>query len=237
LAKKRLIEVSIWQDSWFLGLTNEEQRMFLFLLTSNYLLESGFCEIPKIVLKTYFGHNFTKIAKKLKPKVYYDEEQSLFFIVNFAGKNTKSPNILKAISNDLIKYKDNYLINVFVEKYSKYLLFKDICNGYERVSKPSNDNEYEYDNDCDNEEDKEKKHKYGEYKNVLLTDTQLKKLQDKFKGKTNEVIKNLDEGIEMKGYKYNDHYLAILKWNKENIEQEKTDYSAITSKFKIEKGE
>jgi DNA-binding MarR family transcriptional regulator len=84
-------------------------------------------------------------------------------------------------------------------------------------------------------EPKEKKHKYGEYKNVLLTDTQLKKLQDKFKGKTNEVIKNIDEGIEMKGYKYKDHYLAILKWNKENIEQEKTDYSAITSKFKIKK--
>jgi 5-methylcytosine-specific restriction endonuclease McrA len=54
------------------------------------------------------------------------------------------------------------------------------------------------------------KHKYGEYKNVLLTDDEYEKLSDKVN--RDAMIKKLDEGIELKGYKYKSHYLAILKW-------------------------
>lgn len=56
-----------------------------------------------------------------------------------------------------------------------------------------------------------KKHKYGEYKHVLLTDDDLKYLKNKY---TNyeELIKYLDEYIEMKGYKAKNHKLAIEKW-------------------------
>ncbi len=59
--------------------------------------------------------------------------------------------------------------------------------------------------------DKKEKHKYGEYKNVLLTDEELEKLKDRFFD-WEEKISQLDEGIELKGYKYKSHYLAILKW-------------------------
>ena len=58
---------------------------------------------------------------------------------------------------------------------------------------------------------KPKKHKYGEYNNVLLTDDELQKLKDKFFDWESK-IENLSQGIEMKGYKYKNHYLAILKW-------------------------
>lgn len=64
-------------------------------------------------------------------------------------------------------------------------------------------------------ENKKEKHKYGEYKNVLLTDEEYSKLIDKFgENKAQEKIKNMDESIEMKGYKYKSHYLAILNWDK-----------------------
>lgn len=56
------------------------------------------------------------------------------------------------------------------------------------------------------------KHKYGEYQNVLLTDEEYNKLKEKFKENVNDVIKELDEGIEQYGYKYKSHYLTILKW-------------------------
>jgi hypothetical protein len=55
------------------------------------------------------------------------------------------------------------------------------------------------------------KHKYGEYKNVLLTDDEYAKLQDKLPD-YDKWIETLSEGIELKGYKYKSHYLAILKW-------------------------
>ena len=60
-------------------------------------------------------------------------------------------------------------------------------------------------------EEKEVKHKYGEYKNVLLKDSELIKLKQDHPN-WEELIKCLDEYIEMKGAKYKSHYLAIKKW-------------------------
>ena len=56
-----------------------------------------------------------------------------------------------------------------------------------------------------------KKHKYGEYQNVLLLDTDIEKLKAKFTD-WQERIEQMSKGIELKGYKYKNHYLAILKW-------------------------
>ena len=69
-------------------------------------------------------------------------------------------------------------------------------------------------NQNQNQNQKEHKYIYGEYKHVRLTTDQYQKLQERFKEKTEEWIRKLDEGIETKGYKYKNHYLAILKWEK-----------------------
>lgn len=55
------------------------------------------------------------------------------------------------------------------------------------------------------------KHKYGEYKNVLLKDDELEKLKKEYSN-YEDLIKYLDEYIEMKGYKAKSHYLCIKKW-------------------------
>ena len=63
--------------------------------------------------------------------------------------------------------------------------------------------------------EKPKKHKYGEYKHVLLTEEEYRRLVDEFGiSEANDMIKNLDEGIEMKGYKYKNHNLVLRKWRK-----------------------
>lgn len=58
------------------------------------------------------------------------------------------------------------------------------------------------------------KHKnvYGEFKNVLLTETEYQKLTDKFDDRVPELIEKLSAGIESKGYKYKSHYATILNW-------------------------
>lgn len=58
---------------------------------------------------------------------------------------------------------------------------------------------------------KASKQKYGEYNNVLLKDEELQKLQKDYQN-WEELIKYLDEYIEMKGYKAKSHYLCIKKW-------------------------
>jgi hypothetical protein len=75
-----------------------------------------------------------------------------------------------------------------------------------------------------NREDKEKiknrkdiKHKHGEYKHVFLTEKEYRKLIDDFDvAEVNDMIKELDEGIEQYGYKYKNHNLTLRKWRKKN---------------------
>lgn len=58
-----------------------------------------------------------------------------------------------------------------------------------------------------------KKHKYGEHKNVLLTDEEYTKLQERFPDYEAK-IDTFSEAIARKGYKYKSHYLAILDWDR-----------------------
>ena len=66
------------------------------------------------------------------------------------------------------------------------------------------------------------KHKHGEFKNVLLTDEEYTKLQERFPHDYSERIENLSEGIARKGYKYKSHYLAILNWAKKDKPKKET---------------
>lgn len=66
---------------------------------------------------------------------------------------------------------------------------------------------------------KASKHKYGEYKNVLLKDKELQRLQKEYEN-WKELISYLDEYIEMKGYKAKSHYLCIKKWVVDAVKRE-----------------
>ncbi len=62
---------------------------------------------------------------------------------------------------------------------------------------------------------KPKKHKYGEYSNILLSDKEALKLQEEWGDKEfHRMIAILDEGIELKGYVYKSHALALRSWKK-----------------------
>lgn len=108
-------------------------------------------------------------------------------------------------------------------------------NNLEKPKQNLNDNVYVNDNDnIEKENIKEKetteqssvviargqKHKYGEYKHVLLTEDEHRKLVEKYSD-ADELIKYLDEYIEMKGYKAKSHYLCLLKWVRNAVDEKK----------------
>lgn len=69
----------------------------------------------------------------------------------------------------------------------------------------------------DIEEDKEKKkkdirHKYGEYKNVLLSDSDLEKLKEEFPSDWEERIERLSSYIASTGKSYKNHLATIRNW-------------------------
>ncbi len=76
------------------------------------------------------------------------------------------------------------------------------------------------------------KHKYGEYKNVLLTDEQLAKLKTEFPRDWADRIDRLSEYMETKGAKYKNHYATIKSWarrDKERAEAKRPEQTRETS--------
>lgn len=62
--------------------------------------------------------------------------------------------------------------------------------------------------------DAEKKNKYGKYNNVLLSNSDIDELTSLYPIDWLQKIDKLSEGIELHGYKYNNHLLAIKQWSK-----------------------
>ena len=77
---------------------------------------------------------------------------------------------------------------------------------------------------------KASKHNYGEYKNVLLKDEELQSLKKEYPN-WEEMIKYLDEYIEMKGYKAKSHYLCLKKWVADAV---KKQISAVKNRTAME---
>lgn len=68
---------------------------------------------------------------------------------------------------------------------------------------------------------KKEKHKYGQYKNVLLTEEEYAKLLDMTNG--DKAIEYLSEYREYKGYKAKSDYLAIKKWVFDALKREEQE--------------
>ena len=81
---------------------------------------------------------------------------------------------------------------------------------------------------------KEPRHKYGEFKNVLLSDKDLEKLKAEYGEELVEkYIKKMDEWIELNGRRYKNYYLALRQWmNKEvSKKQEKAEKQEGDTKY------
>ena len=81
---------------------------------------------------------------------------------------------------------------------------------------------------------KEVRHKYGEFKNVLLSDKDLEKLKAEYgEDLVEKYIKKMDEWIELNGRRYKNYYLALRQWmNKEvSKKQEKVEKQEGDTKY------
>lgn len=109
--------------------------------------------------------------------------------------------------------KDNTVINAITK-------ITDNVNVNENVNVNDNEinNALSEDESSSSDTAKASKHKYGEYKHVLLKDEELQALKKDY-ANWEELIKYLDEYIEMKGYKAKSHYLCIKKWVVDAVKQ------------------
>lgn len=115
----------------------------------------------------------------------------------------------------------------------------DNVNDKSMTSQPCQDTDIELDKDLDKEKDiKNKKvirHKYGEYKNVLLSDEDYSKLINEFPNDYKERIERLSAYVASTGKSYKNHLATIRNWAKKDKPATKpveTEYNRFMSELK-----
>ena len=187
---------------------------------------------------TMSKYHFKEKGMSLKAKGLLSEMLSLpeewdYSVTGLTQINLESRNCINSILNELeefgyLKRTRNY-VNGRIDSWTYdiyerplHLQNEDIENVDIEILDIENDtqlnnkelNNKELNNkELNNKQYKEnnKKKKYGEYKNVLLTEKEYERLKEDF-GNVDELIKYLDEYIEEKGYKSKSHNLSIRRW-------------------------
>ena len=80
-------------------------------------------------------------------------------------------------------------------------------------------------------EHRETRHKYGEYQNVLLSDSDIEKLKEEFPTEWEERIERLSYYMESKGVSYKNHLATIRNWARKDKEEKRETVSRETSGF------
>lgn len=240
MSTQRYISTSFWDDPWVHSLTPNEKLLYLHLMTCPLTNIAGVYELTNDRIAFDTGLKQDTISKAMdkfqKDKKAY--RYDMYIIIRTWPKHQKweqRSKIQAGIEKILIKL-DSKLLS--------YL--KDIGYTYPIDSLPITylyvpsysdlelDSDLELESNIDKDiEVPEQNHKYGEYSHVLLTDKQYSKLLDEWgEEELKRQIVKLDEGIQMKGYKYKDHNLTIRSWKK----NEKQSYQKPEKKDNFKRG-
>lgn len=214
MAEVRYIKTRIWRDAWFAQLPKDAQHLFIFLVTNESTRLSGFYEMP---LSDIAYHTKTK-PTQLKTLLKQVEQKVLIIdgwvcIKNYAQHQNaaNSPKIKKLIEYELAKVplevqkkaSEFFIHNSHSHSYSH-------SEGIDRVSIP---HPSAHEKEEKSEEPQEEKHKFGEFKNVLLTIPEKEKLKELYGvSVAKRLVEDLSIGLKSKGYKYKDHYATIRNW-------------------------
>lgn len=224
MAERRMFAKSIVISDAFLDMPATSRCLYFTL--AMFCDDDGFCNNPKsimrqigatiddmniliakkfilafengvIVIKHWKIHNYIR-SDRYKPTKYQEEKSTLSFDEN--GAYTRTLGITEVntvgIPDDIPE----------VDKMDTQVRL-----GKDRLGK---DNIYSSEKKTTKKK-KEEKHKYGEFQNVLLTDTELNKLKEKFTD-YHDRIERLSLYVASTGKVYKSHYATILAWAKKD---------------------
>ncbi|EOT43781.1 hypothetical protein [Enterococcus dispar] len=175
-----------------IGSSDDDLRI---LMAKNFILafESGV-----IVIKHWKIHNYIR-NDRFKPTMYQDEKALL------SEKDNKSYSLddVGIPSDNQLSYRLDTQVRLGKDRLGKDRDRKDITPSEEPPkAKPV-------------------RHKYGEYKNVLLTDQDMEKLQTEFPSDWQDRIERLSSYIASTGKTYKNHLATIRNWARKDKAQPK----------------
>ncbi len=168
-----------------------------------------------VVIKHWLIHNYIRKDtynetqyKEQKAMLTVDENKSYKLINNSSQLSVNCPST--NCQQELLQKNGEHIENTESQLSVDEPSTQDRL-GKDRLGKDSIYNIPDFEDKFSTSSVKASKHKYGEYKNVLLKDEELQRLQLEYPN-WEDLIQYLDEYIEMKGYKAKSHYLCIKKW-------------------------
>lgn len=197
-------------DDGFINNPKKIQRMvgcgdddLKLLMAKRFILvfESGV-----IVIKHWKIHNYIR-NDRYKPTLYQDEKALL------ADKDNKAYTFAEELS------KHDEKLGMPDDNQAVYQMDTQVRLGKDRLGKDSK----EIKDVTPSKKSKAKpiRHKYGEYKNVLLSDEQMEKLKTEFPNDYQERIERLSEYCESSGKTYKNYLATIRSWARKEKSESK----------------
>lgn len=190
------------------GFVNAPKKIMRFVGASmddmNVLIARQFLipfESGVVVVRHWLIHNY--IRKDTYKETTYTKEKSELFL----DKNNSY-----VLENDTSSTNRQRIVNEPSTQDNKNILYKGnkvIDKECIECSAPQNT--------------KPTRHKYGEYKNVFLSDEELEKLKTEFPSDWQSKIENLSEYIASSGKSYKNHLATIRKWAKADADKKATE--------------
>ena len=213
MAERRMFSKTIIDSDAFLDMPLSTQALYFHL--SMRADDDGFLNNPKKIMRS-IGAGQNELELLIAKKFILCFESGVIVVKHWRLHNYIQKDRYKqtVYTEELskLKLKDNNVYSLDTEciqngntgkvsiELGKDRLGKDILSA-EKSAKP-------------------KKRKFGNFQNILLTETEYKKLIEDFGDlKAHQWIEKVSEGIEMKGYKYKNHNLAIRSWMKKESEK------------------
>lgn len=220
-----------------------ERRMFAKTIADS----DAFLEMPQTSQNLYFhlsmradDDGFVNNPKRIQRMVgCSDDDMRILIGKSFIIPFESGIIVIKHWRINNYIQKDRYKPTVYQEEYSQlqvkengaytlciqdgYKLDTQVRLGKDRLDKNSieeKDINVEKESPTDKPSSPATKHKYGQYKNVLLTEKEYNALIGMTDGK--EAIEFLSEYREYKGYKAKSDYLAIRKWVFNALKEQRT---------------
>jgi len=227
----------IWKDPWFRKLTLKAKNLFIFLWTNDHKNLPCLYQIDMETMSFYTGLPKKEVIDTLSilyPKVKYDFEKEIVWVVNFVRHQflrtiNLSPKIKAGIENNLLQMNGHFFIREFLEEYPRFNLpdtytIDTLSIGYayppgEGKGEGKGEGEGEGKGKGKGEGKKKEKFKYLEC--ILLTKEQHQKLLGKYgESKTDKMIEELNNYKMSSGKKYESDYHALIGWVSKKFETE-----------------
>jgi hypothetical protein len=123
MADYRQIHVTTWDDDWFCQLNSDEKVVFIWLFSNRRANVSGLYEFTEFICSRETGIELNSVHEAIK-KLQNDKkifiENGWVWVKNLRKYNdSKSPNTIKSINNDLEKLPDMQLKRDYIAYYKE----------------------------------------------------------------------------------------------------------------------